>query len=95
MNSRNNYFIKLIKYIKNVYHIDKEIIQITDKRKNPTYKTSQIISLVLGAISAQTPKINYIRHLAVPFSMHQIRSYFMILHTNIIFNIISEKGRID
>ena len=33
--------------MKNVYHIDRQIAQITDNRLNPTYKTSQIISLVL------------------------------------------------
>ena len=44
---RNNYFIKLLKYAKNVYHIDNQINHISDKRVNPTYKTKQIISLVL------------------------------------------------
>ena len=44
---RNNYFIKLLKYAKNVYHIEKQTEHITDKRINPTYKTSQIIELVL------------------------------------------------
>jgi len=44
---RENYFVKLMKYMKNVYHIDRQIAQITDNRLNPTYKTSQIISLVL------------------------------------------------
>ncbi len=34
-------------YMKNVYHIDRQIEQITDNRLNPTYKTSQIISLIL------------------------------------------------
>ncbi len=33
--------------MKNVYHIDRQIEQITDNRLNPTYKTSQIISLIL------------------------------------------------
>ena len=44
---RENYFVKLMRYMKNVYHIDRQIEQITDNRLNPTYKTSQIISLVL------------------------------------------------
>lgn len=39
MNSRDNYFVKLIKYIKNVYHIDSQIEYVTDNRVNPTYKT--------------------------------------------------------
>lgn len=44
---KENYFTKLIKYINNVYHIDKQIEHVTDERNNPTYKTAQIISLVL------------------------------------------------
>ncbi len=44
---RENYFVKMMKYMKNVYHIDRQIEQITDNRLNPTYKTSQIIFLVL------------------------------------------------
>lgn len=44
---RENYFIKLMKYIKNVYHMDEQIERVTDSRLNPTYKTSQIIFLVL------------------------------------------------
>ena len=47
MNSRDNYFVKLIKYIKNVYHIDSQIEYVTNNRVNPTYKLSKIISLVL------------------------------------------------
>ena len=47
MNSRENYFVKLIKYIKNVYQIDKQMEYVTDSRVNPTCKTPQIISLVL------------------------------------------------
>lgn len=44
---RNNYFIKLIKYINNVYHMDKKIEHVTDKRVNLTFKTSQIVTIVL------------------------------------------------
>ena len=78
---------------------------ITDKRVNPKYKTPQIISVVLTgfllrvqsfnrtAISAQTLKTGSTRHFRVPFSMHQIRNYFMVLHTNISFDIIRVKGR--
>lgn len=47
MNLRENYFIKLVKYAKKVYHLDRQIEHITDNRINPSYKTSNIISLVL------------------------------------------------
>ena len=47
MSLRGNYFVKLIKYIKNVYHIERHIKHVTDDRVHPTHKTPQIISLVL------------------------------------------------
>ena len=58
MNSRENYFLKLIKYIKNVYHIDRQLEHITDKRLNPTYKTSQIILLVLTSFLLRIQSFN-------------------------------------
>ncbi len=46
---RTNYFAKLMKYIKNVYNIERGINKLSDGRKYPKYKTSQIItSLLLG-----------------------------------------------
>jgi hypothetical protein len=46
---RSNYFAKLIKYMKNVYHIERHINKLSDGRKNPKHKTSQIvIPLLLG-----------------------------------------------
>jgi len=58
MNSRDNYFVKLNKYIKNVYHIDRQLEHIADKRLNPTYKTSQIISLVLTSFLLRIQSFN-------------------------------------
>ncbi len=58
MNSRDNYFVKLNKYIKNVYHIDRQLEHITDKRLNPTYKTLQIISLVLTSFLLRIQSFN-------------------------------------
>jgi len=58
MSLRENYFIKLIKYIKKVYHIDKQIEHISDKRINPTYKTSEIISLVLMGFLLRVQSFN-------------------------------------
>ena len=55
---RQNYFLKLTKYIKNVYHIDKQIEHITDNRLNPTYQTSQIISLVLTGFLLRIKSFN-------------------------------------
>ena len=46
---RKNYFVKLIKYMKNVYNIKHGINKLTDGRVNPKYKTSQVVfPLLLG-----------------------------------------------
>ena len=44
---RKNYLAKLVKYMKNVYHIEKGLSQLTDVRINPTYDTAQVVTLVL------------------------------------------------
>jgi len=44
---RNNYFTKLIKYIKNVYNKHYHINILTDGRVNPSYKTGQVLLPVL------------------------------------------------
>ncbi len=44
-----NYFIKLIKYTKNVYNIERVFNKLKDKRKYSKYKTSQtILPLLMG-----------------------------------------------
>jgi len=58
MNLRENYFLKLIKYIKNVYRVDNQMEHVTDNRLNPTYKTSQIISLVLTGFLLRIQSFN-------------------------------------
>lgn len=46
---RHNYFAKLLKYIKNVYHIERGINKLSDGRKYPKYATvNVIIPLLLG-----------------------------------------------
>ena len=48
---RKNYFAKIVKYMKKVYHIDNELENLTDTRCNPTYKTAQsILPVLLGFI---------------------------------------------
>jgi hypothetical protein len=44
---RNNYFAKLVKYMKNVYHIERGLNKLSDGRVNPTYSTGQVILPVL------------------------------------------------
>lgn len=60
---RGNYFVKLIKYIKNVYHIEMQIEYATDDRVNPTYKTPQIISLVLTGFLLRVQSFNQLNHM--------------------------------
>ena len=46
---RKNYFIKLLKYMKNVYHIDRSIEKLKDGRVYPKYETAHVIlPLLLG-----------------------------------------------
>lgn len=44
---RGSYFEKLIKYIRNVYDIDKVFNDLTDTRVYPKYKTKQIATILL------------------------------------------------
>jgi len=44
---RQNYFIKLVRYMKNVYHVDRGLNKLSDGRVNPTYSTGQVILPVL------------------------------------------------
>jgi len=61
MNSTDNYFVKLIKYVKKVYHIDNQIKYVTDNRLNPTYKTSQIITIVLMGFLLRMQSFNELK----------------------------------
>ena len=44
---RQNYFAKLVKYMKNVYHVNRGLNKLSDGRVNPTYSTGQVILPVL------------------------------------------------
>ena len=44
---RQNYFEKLVCYMKNVYHIERGLNKLSDGRVNPTYTTGQVILPVL------------------------------------------------
>ena len=57
-NLRNNYFVKLIKYIKNVHYIDKKFDKLKDGRVNPTYKTKQVILPVLFGFLLRIKSLN-------------------------------------
>lgn len=44
---RKNYFAKLVNYMKSVYHIERGLNKLSDRRDNPTYSTGQVIVPVL------------------------------------------------
>ena len=55
---RKNYFIKLIKYIKNVYHIEEKINKLKDGRVNPSYKTGMVMLSVLFGFLLRIQSLN-------------------------------------
>ena len=44
---RKNYFVKLVRYMKNVYHLERGLNKLSDGRVNPTFSTGQVILPVL------------------------------------------------
>ena len=44
---RKNHFVKLVSYMKNVYHVDRGLNKLSDGRVNPTFSTGQVILPVL------------------------------------------------
>ena len=60
---RRNYFEKLIKYIKKVYHIEDGLHALKDGRVNPTYQTAQVISLVLFGFLLRIKSFNELNNM--------------------------------
>ncbi|WP_172408197.1 hypothetical protein [Desulfosporosinus sp. FKA] len=44
---RKNYFVKFVRYMKNVYYLERGLNKLSDDRVNPTYCTGQVILPVL------------------------------------------------
>ena len=55
---RKNYFAKLVKYIKDVYHIERGLNQLTDGRVDPTYSTAQVITPLLFGFLLRIKSMN-------------------------------------
>ena len=55
---RKNYFAKLIRYIKDVYHIERGLNKLTDGRVNPTYTTAQVVTPLLFGFLLRGKSIN-------------------------------------
>jgi hypothetical protein len=60
---RKNYFAKIIKYMKKVYNIDRNLERLTDGRKNPTYKTNQVILPVLSGFLLRIRSFNELNNM--------------------------------
>ncbi len=60
---RNNYFAKLVNYMKNVFSIDKGLNKLTDARVNPKYKTSQVILPLLLGLLLRIESMNELKYL--------------------------------
>ena len=58
---RKNYFAKLVKYMKNVYNIDRLISQLEDSRVNPKYRTGHTIMPVLLGFVLRIKSINQLK----------------------------------
>lgn len=44
---RKNYFSKLVRYMQNVYHLERSLIKLSEGRVNPTYSTGLVVLPVL------------------------------------------------
>ena len=70
---RKNYFAKLIKYMKDVYHIDRGLNKLSDGRVNPTYSTGQVILPVLFGFLLRIKSFN---ELNLMIKNHEFRQLF-------------------
>jgi len=55
---KQNYFVKLVRYMKNVYHLERGLNQLSDGRVNPTYSTGQVILPVLFGFLLRIKSLN-------------------------------------
>ena len=60
---RYNYFAKLVKYMKNVYNIERHINKLSDGRKNPKYKTAEIITPLLLGFMLRIKSMNELNYM--------------------------------
>ena len=55
---RDNYFYKLIKYIKNAYHIEEKINKLKNGRVNPSYRTGNVVLPLLCGFLLRIQSLN-------------------------------------
>jgi len=70
---RKNYFAKLVNYMKNVYHVDRNLNKLSDGRVNPTYSTGQAIIPVLFGFLLRIKSFN---ELSLMIKNHEFSQLF-------------------
>jgi len=69
---RKNYFVKLVNYIKNVYHIERGLSKLSDGRVNPTYSTAQVILPVLLGFLLRIKSFNELNFMIKNNEFHKL-----------------------
>ena len=72
---RSNYFDKLMKYMKNVYNIERHINKLSDGRKSPKYKTAQVIAPLLLGFMLRIKSMNELKYLLMFNSRSQLPNH--------------------
>ena len=70
---RKNYFVKLVRYMKNVYHLDRGLNKLSDGRVNPTYSTNQVIQPAFFGFLLRMKSFN---ELSLMIKNHEFRQLF-------------------
>ena len=60
---RKNYFEKIVKYTKKVFNIERSLSKLSDGRKNPKYKTNEVVLLVLMRFLLRTRSFNNLNNM--------------------------------
>ena len=63
MKVRKNYFVKMLKYTKNVYNIEHGFGKMQDGRVNPKYKTSTVLLTVLLGLMLRVKSFNELNYM--------------------------------
>ena len=70
---RRNYFVKLVRYMKNVYHLERGLNKLSDGRVSPTYSTGQVIMPVLFGFLLRIKSFN---ELSLMIKNHEFSQLF-------------------
>ena len=71
---RKNYFAKLVRYMKNTYHIERGLNKLSDGRVDPTFSTGQIILPVLFGFSLRMKSFNELNFMIKNHEFSQLLS---------------------